>query len=103
MDDSIEVSVAWALPARQTCIPVRIRAGSRLEEAIRASAIMTAHPEIDLSACRIGVWGKLRTPDHVVNQGDRIEIYRPLTADPNTARQHRVNKKRADARGQRKY
>jgi putative ubiquitin-RnfH superfamily antitoxin RatB of RatAB toxin-antitoxin module len=90
-------TVVWATASAETIVPVRVNAGATLLDAVRASAIAAAHPEIDLDTCRVGVWGRLKALDAMLKEGDRVEIYRPMTADPNTARQRRVAKKRAGA------
>jgi uncharacterized protein len=97
MAEAMRATVAWATAAAEAVVPVSVNPGATLLDAIRASAIAVAHPEIDLDTCRVGVWGKLKPLDTALKEGDRVEIYRPMTADPNTARQRRVAKKRAGA------
>ncbi|HEY4370488.1 MAG TPA: RnfH family protein [Burkholderiales bacterium] len=73
-------------------IEVPLAAGMTLEDAVRASGIAARHPEIE--AARLGVWGKARDAQSPARAGDRVEIYRPLTADPKAGRNQRVRKKR---------
>lgn len=73
-------------------IEVPLASGMTLEEAVRASGIAARHPEIE--AARLGVWGRARDAQSPARAGDRIEIYRPLTADPKASRNQRVRKKR---------
>ncbi len=93
--DLIAVEVAYALPQVQRLISVDVPPGSTIGEAIRASGILQAFPEIDLDRQRVGVFGKLVAIDTPVRAGDRIEIYRPLKADPKEVRRQRAAKARA--------
>jgi putative ubiquitin-RnfH superfamily antitoxin RatB of RatAB toxin-antitoxin module len=92
----VEVEVVYATPARQTIRTVRLPAGSAVEEAIRRSGLLAEFPEIDLAANRVGVYGEAVTLDAAVRGGERVEIYRPLIADPKEARRRRA---RAGSRG----
>ncbi|WP_158903274.1 RnfH family protein [Burkholderia sp. L27(2015)] len=92
---SLTVTVCYALPDVQTSIECRLPVGSTAIQAIRASAILERYPELDPLACKIGIFGKVQSPDTVLTQGDRVELYRPLTVDPKVARQRRVEKIRA--------
>jgi len=92
---SLTVTVCYALPDVQTLIPCRLPVGSTAIQAIRASAILERYPELGPQACKIGIFGKIQSLDTVLSQGDRIELYRPLTVDPKVARQRRVEKIRA--------
>ena len=82
MPNEILIEVAYALPQKQIIIPIKIKAGVTAEEAIKASGIIKKFPEIDLKINQIGIFGKLTQLDHVMRERDRIEIYRPLIADP---------------------
>lgn len=82
----ITVEVVFALAERQELVTVTVQTGTRAGEAIDRSAIVEKFPEQDLSVCRIGVWGRLADRDHMLQDGDRIEIYRPLLIDPREAR-----------------
>ncbi|CBW75050.1 Hypothetical cytosolic protein [Mycetohabitans rhizoxinica HKI 454] len=90
----IEVQVCYALPDTQTLVALRLPIGATLREAIEASGIVAMHPQIDLAQQRVGVFGRIRALDSVLENGDRVEIYRPLTVDPKLARQRRVAKAR---------
>lgn len=91
----IGVEVAYATPARQTVRAVRLPPGSRVGEAIRRSGLLAEFPEIDLAVNRVGVYGEPVELDAVLADGDRVEIYRPLIADPKEARRRRARGKRA--------
>ncbi len=89
-DDFIRVEVAYARPERQLILPVDVPAGTTAMEAVRLSGIEEEFPEIDLAKNRMGVFGKLCKPDRTLNAGDRVEIYRPLIADPKAVRKERA-------------
>lgn len=93
---SIDIEVAYALPGHQTLLRLAVPRGTTVERALAISGIVVLHPEIDLAQQRTGIFGKYVTSDHVLEPGDRIEIYRPLTADPKASRHARVAKKRAE-------
>jgi putative ubiquitin-RnfH superfamily antitoxin RatB of RatAB toxin-antitoxin module len=86
----IMVEIAYALPQQQVIIPVKITEGTTAEAAIAASGILKKFPEIDLTANRIGIFGKLSKLDAVLRHLDRVEIYRPLIADPKEVRRQRA-------------
>jgi putative ubiquitin-RnfH superfamily antitoxin RatB of RatAB toxin-antitoxin module len=88
--EAIDVLVAYARPDGQRVIPVRVAAGSRVEDVIRQSGILTEFPELSLPAAKLGIFGRRVDPDHVPAAGDRIEIYRPLLADPKSVRRRRA-------------
>jgi putative ubiquitin-RnfH superfamily antitoxin RatB of RatAB toxin-antitoxin module len=90
MPNEILIEVAFALPQKQMIIPIKIKAGVTAEEAIKASGIIKKFPEIDLKINQIGIFGKLTQLDHVMRERDRIEIYRPLIADPKEIRRQRA-------------
>ncbi len=90
---SLQVEVAYALPEQQSLLSVTLPAGSTAEEAIRASGIMERHPEIDLTSQSVGVFGQVVGLDTPLNDGDRVEIYRPLQVDPKQARKRRAARK----------
>lgn len=99
-DDRITVEVAYARPDVQALEQVTLPAGSRLQDAIQASGLLERFPEIDLEGQnRVGVFGELARPDRELVQGDRVEIYRPLTADPREVRRRRARQGRTMRRG----
>jgi putative ubiquitin-RnfH superfamily antitoxin RatB of RatAB toxin-antitoxin module len=95
-DDFIDVEVAYATPERQLIVPVEVPAGASAIEAIRLSGIEEQFPEIDLTTQRIGVFGKLCKPERVLARGERVEIYRPLKADPKAVRRARAAQAKSD-------
>lgn len=88
----IQVEVAYALPDEQIVLPVEGEPGMTVKEAIEQSGILELHPEIDLAKNKVGVFGKATKLDAVLYPGDRVEIYRPLIADPKEARKKRASK-----------
>ncbi|MCI0400798.1 MAG: RnfH family protein [Gammaproteobacteria bacterium] len=88
--EGIQVEVAYALASAQVVIPLEVPLGSTLEQAIRLSGVLESCPDIDLTQNKVGVFGKVRPLDHVLQHGDRVEIYRPLIADPKDARRRRA-------------
>lgn len=88
----ITVEVAYARPDVQVILPVRLHAGATLEHAIRLSGILKTFPEIDLTINKVSVFGKLSKLDNPLRPGDRVEINRPLLADPKQARKQRAEK-----------
>jgi putative ubiquitin-RnfH superfamily antitoxin RatB of RatAB toxin-antitoxin module len=97
MDETMVVAVAYAEPGLEVCAELRVGSGTKLGEAINSDRLPASIRHLDFTAMKFGVWGKLKPASTILRDGDRIEIYRPLKADPNTARQHRVAKKRAAA------
>jgi len=90
MPNEILIEVAYALPQKQLIIPIKVKTGTAAKDAIQMSGIIKKFPEIDLSVNQIGIFGKLTQLDHVLRERDRIEIYRPLIADPKEIRRQRA-------------
>ena len=84
------VEVAYALPYKQSLISIEIKNGSTLKEAIEASGILETFEQIDLKKDRVGIFAKFATLDTILRDKDRVEIYRPLVADPKKARKVRA-------------
>jgi putative ubiquitin-RnfH superfamily antitoxin RatB of RatAB toxin-antitoxin module len=83
--DPIRVEVVYAERGRQTLIALTLPAGATVAEAIAASAIHAAHPGIP-AGLRTGIFGEPAGPATVLQEGDRVELYRPLPADPKETR-----------------
>jgi len=88
--DLIKVEVAYALPEEQIILGFEVAEGSTIEQAITISGILEKYPDIDLSRQKVGIFGKLKKMDQVLRAGDRVEIYRPLIADPKEVRKQRA-------------
>lgn len=91
--DALEVEVVYATPERQACYALRVKPGTTLFEAIRASGVLQDFPEIDLARNRVGIYGTAAKGAQALRDGDRVEIYRPLSADPKEARRARVKRR----------
>ncbi|RXZ45062.1 RnfH family protein [Crenobacter cavernae] len=96
---SIDVEVAYARPGKQAIVKLAVAAGTSAEAAVRASAIVEQFPEIDLNDLRLGVFGKAVRADTVLRAHDRVEIYRPLLADPKEVRRQRAEAGRVMKKG----
>ena len=88
------VEVAYATPTQQKIIEVAVSPGATIEEVIRRSDILTHFPEIDLSRQPVGIFGEVLPLQERVRDGDRVEIYRPLTADPKETRRARARRRK---------
>ena len=97
--DTITVEVVHARPERQVLLVVEVEAGATLEQAIRASGVLEQFPDIDLGTSKVGVFGKLGKPGDTLHDGDRVEIYRPLIADPKEVRKQRAAQGKATKKG----
>lgn len=86
----MKVEVAYARPDVQLILEVDVAEGATVEEAIRLSGILERFPEIDLSTQKIGVFAKVAPLSQALREWDRVEIYRPLIADPKAARRQRA-------------
>ena len=84
------IEVAYALPDKQSLISIEIKNGSTLKEAIEASGILETFEQIDLTKDRVGIFAKFASLDTILRDKDRVEIYRPLVADPKKARKDRA-------------
>lgn len=90
MSGEIRIEVAYALPDAQTVIPMAVPEGTTVKAAVEASGVLQKHPDIDLEKHKVGIYGKLVKADTVLRDRDRIEIYRPLKADPKEIRRQRA-------------
>jgi len=90
--DLIKVEVAYALPNRQLAIPLQVKKGTTVYEAAVQSGIADKFDDLDLETAAMGVFGKAeRKPkERVLEDGERVEIYRPLIADPKEVRKKRA-------------
>ena len=95
----ITVEVAYALPDRQKIIELQVADGTTAIEAVKASGIVELFPDIDLASAKMGIFGQalgtkgLKPPaEYQLQPRDRVEIYRPLTADPKEVRRRRAEK-----------
>ena len=84
------IEIAYAEPDRGVVKSLRVAPGSRVADALRLVALDPDFSGVDLANSAVGIFGKLTRREHVLEEGDRIEIYRPLAADPKEARRARA-------------
>lgn len=82
----VNVGVAYSTQSKQVWLKIELPDGSTVIDAIEESGILDMFPEIDLENQKIGIYGKMTKPDVTLQEGDRVEIYRPITADPKTVK-----------------
>lgn len=99
MAETIAVEIVYALPEKQEVVAVQLPEGSTVVQAIEASGLLTRFPEIDLAKQKLGVYAKLTKADTVLRNRDRVEIYRPLIADPKEVRKQRAAEGKAMKKG----
>ena len=87
----IEVEVVYAVPLAQDICRLRVPEGTTVEQAIVYAGIAARHPEIDLNEGRVAVYGRLVSPDMVLQDQDRVEILRPLKVDAKEVRRRRAS------------
>ncbi|MDZ7753722.1 MAG: RnfH family protein [Gammaproteobacteria bacterium] len=88
--DTITVEVAYALPEQQWLLELQVPEGTTARQAVESSGLLEACPDLDLDNSRLGIFGKASKPDQVLRARDRVEIYRPLIADPKEVRRLRA-------------
>ena len=89
-DQVLYVEVVYALPDAQEVVSVKLAEGSTLQQALEASGLLEKYPDIDLKKNKFGIFAKLSKVDTVLRDRDRVEIYRPLIADPKEVRKQRA-------------
>ena len=89
-ETKFSVEVAYAREDRQLIVPLQVAPGTTVEQAVLDSGILREFPEIDFRLCKMGIFGRATPRDTQVKLGDRVEIYRPLLADPKEARRQRA-------------
>lgn len=100
MAEIINVEVSYALPHQHDIVKLVLPQGATVGDAIEASGLLQRHPEIDLDGDnKLGVFGKLTKLDAVLRDRDRVEIYRPLIADPKAVRKKRAAEGKAMKKG----
>lgn len=82
----MKVGVVYAIPTRQSWLTIDVPEGTTVGQAIEKSGILHQYPEIDLATQKVGIFGKAATLEAVLEEGARIEIYRPITCDPKTVK-----------------
>ncbi|VAX12338.1 UPF0125 protein RatB [hydrothermal vent metagenome] len=78
----MNVGVVYAKATKQVWLQLDVPEGSTVQQAIEISGLLDQFPEIDLGKQKVGIFGKMTKLDNIVEEGQRIEIYRPIVADP---------------------
>jgi len=95
MAEMLRVTVCYAAAGFEFLHPMQVRDGTTIGEAIELSGVLQAHPDINLSTQPVGIYAKKKTLDTVLRERDRVEIYRPLVADPKESRRKRAAEREA--------
>ncbi len=90
MRENLNIEIIYALPHEQILLRMQVPVGCTVTAAIQMSGILNKYPAIDLAVNKLGIFGKLVKPDTILREQDRIEIYRPLLADPKETRRQRT-------------
>jgi putative ubiquitin-RnfH superfamily antitoxin RatB of RatAB toxin-antitoxin module len=96
---TINIEVVYALADVQVLLKKEVPVGTTVMQGIEASGILAKFPGLDLSAHKLGIFGKLTKPETVLRDKDRIEIYRPLIADPKEVRRRRAEEGKVMKKG----
>lgn len=91
---AVRVEVVYALRDEQVLLTLEVEEGTTVRQAVERSGILQRFPEIDLARARAGIFGQVVGLDAPLHDGDRVEIYRPLVADPRDARRTRATRRR---------
>ena len=86
----MKIEIAYATLQKQRILLVDVEPGTMAEQAVKLSSIIESFPEIDMNHLKLGIFGKAIKSDHILEEGDRIEIYRPLVADPKEVRRQKA-------------
>jgi putative ubiquitin-RnfH superfamily antitoxin RatB of RatAB toxin-antitoxin module len=95
--NTLPVVVCYATAQQEFLRPLEVAPGTTIGQAIEASGVLAAFPDINLVTQPVGIFSKKKTLDTVLREHDRVEIYRPLVADPKESRRKRAAKKDAAA------
>lgn len=90
MAEMLQIQVCYARPDKQELVDLKLPEGATLQQALEQSGLLQKHPEIDLKKNKFGIFAKLSKLDAVLRDKDRVEIYRPLIADPKEVRKQRA-------------
>ncbi len=97
-NESVQVDVVYALSSEAFVRRLTLAVGATAQEAIEASGVLQRYPEIDLAKWKIGIYSRTVKLQQCLVEGDRVEIYRPLLADPREVRKRRADKAKAEGR-----
>jgi putative ubiquitin-RnfH superfamily antitoxin RatB of RatAB toxin-antitoxin module len=94
MPRRLHVEVVYALPGALDAVRVVLDEGATVQQAIAASGVLSRHPEIEIRHQPLGIYGRRVRPEDALADGDRVELYRRLNADPKQARRERAARRR---------
>jgi len=96
----LRLTVVYSPAPRVVCeVQLLLPAGSSVAQAVAASSLPNRHAELSAGCCAVGVWGRTASPDQILRDNDRVELYRPLRVDPKVARRARFVKQGARSAG----
>ena len=98
LDEKNQIEVVYGTPISQKILLVMVDANTTIEQAIHTSGMLSLYPEIDLEINKVGIWNRTAKLTDIVTDLDRIEIYRPLLADPKEVRKRRAQKAQDEGR-----
>ena len=93
-DPRVRVELVYALPGAQEVLEVELPQGVTVKRALGLSGLLDRHPDINESTVTLGIYGRTVAADTILRDGDRLEIYRPLLADPKLTRRGRAGRTR---------
>lgn len=96
--EQLSIEVVYGVPKKQKIFSIEINIGANVEQAIVASGVLTLFTEIDLAINKVGIWNRVVKLSDILDDLDRIEIYRPLLADPKDVRKRRAEKAKLEGR-----
>ncbi|MEM0953900.1 MAG: RnfH family protein [Pseudomonadota bacterium] len=96
---AVAVEVAYALPEKQQIVGLTVSDGTTAREAVLQSGLERQFPGLDLANAKLGIFGKAIKDSQVLKTGDRVEVYRPLIADPKEVRKRRAAEARSRREG----
>lgn len=99
MSENLNIEVCYARPAKAELVSLKLPEGATVQQALEASGLLAKYPEIDLKKNKFGIFAKLTKLDAALRDRDRVEIYRPLIADPKEVRKQRAAEGKVMKRG----
>ncbi len=97
-DEKIQIEIVYGVPNKQKLLTLMVDEGCSVEQAIHESGMLTLFNDIDLAVNKVGIWNRAVKLSNILEDLDRIEIYRPLIADPKEARKKRAEKAKDEGR-----
>ncbi len=98
MTELVKVEVVYALPEKQVLLTLKVEPGTTIQQAIEQSGLFRRFPELESAAMKVGIYSRLVPLTTALVGGERVEIYRPLTADPREMRRKRAEKAKDEGR-----